>query len=62
MGKRLEKIFSDYNAASRYSMKSETNMNVMFQDRIRRKAKIHTRDGKDSYHPTSDQAEILFFR
>ena len=59
--KDIRKIFSDYNAASRYSKTSEIDMNIMFQDRIRRKAKIHTREGKDVYHPTSAQAEILFF-
>jgi predicted transcriptional regulator len=59
--KEIRKIFSDYNAASRYSKTSEIDMNIMFQDRIRRKANTHTREGKDLYHPTSAQAEILFF-
>lgn len=58
---KVRKIFSDYNAASRYSKSSEVDFEILFQDRIRRKAKIHTRDGLESYHPTSAQAEILFF-
>ncbi|MDR2822649.1 MAG: DUF4433 domain-containing protein [Acholeplasmatales bacterium] len=57
----IEKIYSDYNAASRFSKKSCSDMEIMFQDRLRRKAKIHTRDNLESYNPTSGQAEILYF-
>lgn len=58
---QYDKKIIDNNAASRYSQKSETNMEIIFQDRIRRKAKIHTREEKDKDKPTSSQAEILFF-
>jgi hypothetical protein len=57
----IKRIYSDYNAASRFSKKSEFDMDIMFKDRLRRKGKIHTRDDKDSSQPTSAQAEILFF-
>lgn len=57
----IKKLYSDYNAASKYSKTSEVDMEIMFQDRIRRKAKTHTRAEKESYQPTSSQAEILYF-
>ena len=59
--KDVRRIYSDYNAASRYSKTSELDMEIMFQDRIRRKAKVHTRQGLQTHQPTSAQAEILFF-
>jgi len=55
-----KKIFSDYNAASRMSKKSETSMSIMYQEVIIRKSKPHTREGKKDAEPTSNQAEILF--
>ena len=57
----IKRIYSDYNAASRFSKKSESDMDIMFRDRIRRRGKIHTRDDKKASQPTSAQAEILFF-
>jgi len=57
----IKRIYSDYNAASRFSKKSEFDMEIIFKDRLRRKGKIHTRNEKKSSEPTSAQAEILFF-
>jgi hypothetical protein len=57
----IKRIYSDYNAASRFSKKSEFDMEIIFKDRLRRKGKIHIRNDKKSSEPTSAQAEILFF-
>lgn len=56
----VEKMFCDYNAASRFTKKSSTNMEIMFKDKIKRRAKIKTRLKKKDYEPTSYQAEILY--
>ena len=58
--KGIEKIFCDYNAASRFTERSSTNMEIMFKDKIKRKAKIKTRLDKEDNEPTSYQAEILY--
>lgn len=56
----IEKVFCDYNAASRFSNKSTTNMEIMFKEKIKRRAKIKTRTKKEKNEPTSYQAEILY--
>ena len=56
----VEKIFCDYNAASRFTKKSNTNMEIMFKEKIKRRAKIKTRLKKKDSEPTSYQAEILY--
>lgn len=56
----IEKVFCDYNAASRFTKKSSTNMEIMFKNKIKRRAKIKTRLKKEKYEPTSYQSEILY--
>ena len=57
----VKRIFCDYNAASRYAQKSDCDINIMFQDTIKKRHIIHNRISKNENEPTSDQAEILFF-
>lgn len=59
LNEEVEKIFYDYNAASKFSQKS-SNMEIMFKDKIKRRAKIKTRLKKEKNEPTSYQAEILY--
>ena len=56
----VEKLFCDYNAASKFTKRSSTNMEIMFKDKIKRRAKIKTRLNKKDNEPTSGQAEILY--
>ena len=56
----VDKVFCDYNAASKFSQRSSSNMEIMFKDKLKRRAKIKTRSNKKSYEPTSYQAEILY--
>lgn len=57
----IERIYSDYNAASKYAKKSFVDMSIMFKKEINKRHIAHNRDGKKDFEPTSDQAEILFF-
>lgn len=56
----VKKIYCDYNAASRFTQRSETNMEIMFKNRMKRRAIIKTRKGKKKHEPTSYQSEILY--
>jgi hypothetical protein len=57
----VKRIYSNYNASSRFSKKSMDNFEIMYEKVIRRRAKLHNRVGKKDCEPTSSQAEILFF-
>lgn len=60
-GNGPKKIFYDYNAASKHSMRSKNDMNIMFKEEIIRRNIKHNREGKNKNQTTSEQAEILFF-
>lgn len=58
--KLVNRVYCDYNAASRYCQKSEIDMNIMFKNETKKRHIIHDRKNKEDYETTSDQAEILF--
>lgn len=56
----VDRIYCDYNAASRYSQKSMIDMEIMYKNELRKRHIIYNREGKQDNLPTCDQAEILF--
>ena len=61
LNKKVNILFYDYNAASRFSSSSNKDMEIMFREKIRRRSTIKFRKNKNNNMPTSNQAEILYF-
>ena len=56
-----KRIYCSYNAASGFTHKSETDINVMYKQTVQNYYTIITRSSQPDNIPTSGQAEILFF-
>lgn len=59
--KLTPRLYCNYNAASNMTKSSDSNIDIMFSEKVQTYHWLHTRDGVPNNHPTSTQAEILFF-